>query len=128
MMKDGSHSEVNFDEETMTLGENTVSIRRMLSDAIECEKESVQVVRTAPVSRSKKRVATEEVKNPDTEMVSKKANLEQVLKKAKKTRDLSAEVDEYVPNKDSKQVHIEKKDVYSVMLNQVGFCLLCIYK
>ncbi|KAE9547246.1 hypothetical protein FO519_009540, partial [Halicephalobus sp. NKZ332] len=56
----------------------------------------------------------------DVEMISKKANLEQVLKKAKKTKELSAEVDEYVPNRDSKQVYVEKKDVYSVMLNQTN--------
>ena len=120
-MKDGGKAEVNFDEEIMTWGENTVSIRRMLSDAVEYQEESVQIVKTAPVSRSKKRIAPEEVKNTDTEMVSKKTNLEQVLKKAKKTKELSAEVDEYVPNKDSKQVYIEKKDVYNVMLNQVSF-------
>ena len=122
-MKDGGKAEVNFDDEIMTWGENTVSIRRMLSDAVEHEEESAQVVKAAPVSRSKKRIAPEEVRNPDSEMVSKKANLEQVLKKAKKTKELSAEVDEYVPNKDSKQVYIEKKDVYNVMLNQVSFCL-----
>lgn len=70
--------------------------------------------------RSKRKAKVEIVKQTDEEVVLKKNKLDEVLKKAKKSKELFAEVDEYVMCKDAKQVFIEGKDVYNVMLNQVS--------
>uniref|UniRef100_A0A914YDV9 NAD(+) ADP-ribosyltransferase n=1 Tax=Panagrolaimus superbus TaxID=310955 RepID=A0A914YDV9_9BILA len=120
----GSKATVSFENKKIMYGneeENETKIRRVISDA-EPPSAGQPVLpndNNQAATRATKR--KDEIVRPRNEEVeNKKIKLDEALKAAKKSNDLFAEVDEYCPGKDSKQVYIEKQDVYSVMLNQTN--------
>jgi poly [ADP-ribose] polymerase len=121
----GLPATVSFESQKILYGEeeqNETKIRRALSDAEPSSAGQPVLARddTQSATRSTKRKPDVIIKPMDEEVVSKKSKLEEAFKTVKKSEELFAEVDEYCPAKDSKQVYVEKKDVYNVMLNQTN--------
>uniref|UniRef100_A0AC34FAX1 Poly [ADP-ribose] polymerase n=1 Tax=Panagrolaimus sp. ES5 TaxID=591445 RepID=A0AC34FAX1_9BILA len=119
----GAKATVSFESKKIMYGdeeENETKIRRVISEA-EPSSSGQPVLPNDTQSTTRATKRKDEIVRPrDEEVENKKLKLDEALKTAKKSNDLFADVDEYCPGKDSKQVYIEKQDVYSVMLNQTN--------